>query len=148
MFLKYANTRAQVLRHFGVGTWKQGKKLEIFSCSAFRPDASGMRSDASELRHRTRKLFSHRVRCAPSGEVAFSVKLSEFASGARVRVSVRCKLLLQSSLGVSPVHTGPSGVCVRCGDRCWLKFTTLTEFGFGAHRTRPVCTRTRPVFQK
>jgi hypothetical protein len=49
MFLKYANTRAQVWRHFGVGTWKQGKKLEIFVCSAFRPDASGMRSDASGI---------------------------------------------------------------------------------------------------
>ena len=38
---------------------------------------------------------------------------------------------MQSSLGVSPVSTGPSGVCVRCGDRCWLKFAALSEFGSG-----------------
>ena len=50
MFLKYANTHAQVSRHFGVGTWKQGKKLKIVSCSAYRPDTSDVRPDASGMR--------------------------------------------------------------------------------------------------
>ena len=78
-----------------VGTWKEGKKLEIVSCRAYRPDASGMRSDVSELRHRTQKQFSPGVWCVLSGEDAFSEKLSEFASGANssgraLSVQVRC----------------------------------------------------------
>ena len=94
MFLKYANTRAQVLRHFGVGTWKQGKQLKIVSCSAYRPDtsdvrpdASGMRLDVSEVSIRCELSLQDSeflVRCNPSGENAVT----------------------SSSLSLRPLHTG------------------------------------------
>ena len=29
MILKNANTHAQVVEHFGVGTWEQGLKIEV-----------------------------------------------------------------------------------------------------------------------
>ena len=60
MFLKYASTRAQVLRHFGVGTWKQGKQLKIVLCGAYRADTSDVRSDASGMRSDVSKVS---VRC-------------------------------------------------------------------------------------
>jgi len=73
MFLKYANTHAQVLKHFGVGTWNQGKQLKIVSCSAYRLNTSDVWSDASGLRSDTSE------------------------------VSVRCELSLQDSLYLSRV---------------------------------------------
>ena len=123
--MKIANTHEQVLWHFGVGTWKQWKKLKIVTVKINFLWSTGRRNSTTWASGVARLVWTGRVRCETRHVRCVRLVLTEFAG----------------SLRMCPVWTGHIGATPDASDvcvRCCCHFAELSAHASDMDRTRPV----------